>query len=76
MQFPHLDIGYTAPQLEVAKIAVDALDNVLTLCPEHNNFRWTVESLWQFEQWMQQRSPEQVAQLMTLVKQRRISLSG
>ena len=76
MQFSHLDIGYTHTQADVAKISIDTLDNVLKLCKTVPDYKWTVESLWQLEQWMDNRSPAQIDELIGYVKSGRIGLTA
>ncbi|MHB1455718.1 MAG: glycoside hydrolase family 38 N-terminal domain-containing protein [Armatimonadota bacterium] len=76
MQFSHLDIGYTHTQADVAKISIDTLDNVLKLCKTVPDYKWTVESLWQLEQWMDNRSSTQIDELMGYVKSGRIGLTA
>lgn len=76
MQFSHLDIGYTHTQADVAKIAVETLDQVLEYCKTVPDYKWTVESLWQLEQWMNKRSPAQIDELMGYVKSGRIGLTA
>lgn len=76
MQHSHLDIGYTDTQAGVARRAVETLDHVLRYCDEYPDYKWTVESLWQLEQWMSRRTPEQIEHLMSLVRSGRISLGA
>ncbi len=74
MQFSHLDIGYTHTQAEVAKIAIDTIDNVLEFCKKEPDYKWTVESLWQLEQWMNNSDENKINELMEYVKTGRIGL--
>jgi hypothetical protein len=78
----HLDIGYTDPQGTVLAEHVAFLDSCLDLVratadrPDEAKFRWAVESLWSFEQWVAARSPERVAEFVEYVKAGRIELTA
>ncbi|MCX6374456.1 MAG: hypothetical protein NTU88_00195, partial [Armatimonadetes bacterium] len=76
LNLSHLDIGFTDTQAAVAKISAQTIDQAIELCAEYPDFKWTVESLWQLEQWMIGKSPEQVARFMSLVKSGRIGLTA
>ncbi|MHB0999120.1 MAG: glycoside hydrolase family 38 N-terminal domain-containing protein [Armatimonadota bacterium] len=76
MQFSHLDIGYTHPQSEVAAQHVVIIDHVMEFCAQDPEYRWTVESLWQLEQWMNNRSQEKINKFFALVKSGQISLGA
>lgn len=75
MLLSHMDIGYTHPQPVVKELQANTLDDVLSLCDEYPDFKWTVETLWQLEQFEQTRPPEKMERLMSYVRQGRISLS-
>ena len=76
VQLAHLDIGFTDTQAAVAKVSAETIDRAIELCGEDPDYRWTIESLWQLEQWMKGKSAEQIGHLMSLVKDGRISLSA
>jgi glycosyl hydrolase family 38 len=78
----HLDIGYTDPQGTVLNQHVAFLDSCLDLTrttdgwPDDARFRWAVESLWSFEQWVAARPPERVAEFVERVKAGQIELTA
>lgn len=78
----HLDIGYTDPQGTVLAEHVAFLDSCLDLVratadrPDEAKFRWAVESLWSFEQWVAARSPERVAEFVEYVRAGQIELTA
>jgi hypothetical protein len=71
----HTDIGYTHPQPVVKELHCSALDEVLALCRKHPDFRWTIETVWQLEQFQQSRSPEVLEELYRYMREGRIALS-
>jgi hypothetical protein len=78
----HLDIGYTDPQGTVLAEHVAFLDSCLDLVratadrPDEAKFRWAVESLWSFEQWVAARSPERVQEFVDYVRAGQIELTA
>lgn len=76
IQLSHLDIGFTGTQAEVAKISAETIDRAIELCAENPDYKWTIESIWQLEQWMAGKSPERIKELMNLVKAGRIGLAA
>ncbi len=78
----HLDIGYTDPQGTVLGEHVSFLDSCLDLTratrdwPEPAQFRWAVESLWSFEQWMKARPTERVDEFLERVRDGHIELTA
>ena len=75
MLLSHMDIGYTHPQPVVKELHANTLDDVLSLCDEYPDFKWTIETLWQVEQFEQTRPPEEMEKLMAYVREGRIALS-
>jgi alpha-mannosidase len=75
MLLSHMDIGYTHPQPVVSELQANTLDDVLALCDEFPDFKWTVETLWQVEQFEKSRPPEKMEKLMAYVREGRIALS-
>jgi hypothetical protein len=73
----HLDVGFTASPQEVARREKEHLDHAVALCKERPDFRWTVESIWQLEQWLA-RTPEKSArdEFVALVKEGRIEVEA
>ena len=76
VQLSHLDIGFTDTQAAAAKKSAETIDRVIELCAEDEDYKWTIESLWQLEQWMAGKSPAQIEKLMSLVRAGRISLGA
>ncbi|MEV0838600.1 hypothetical protein AB0I55_03475 [Actinocatenispora sera] len=78
----HLDIGYTDPQGTVLNEHVAFLDSCLDLTrttdgwPDDAKFRWAVESLWSFEQWVAARPPERIAEFLERVRAGQIELTA
>jgi hypothetical protein len=71
----HTDIGYTNTQPVVKERHLRTLDEVLARLEQDSSFAWTVETVWQLEQYRQARSPEQFGRLMTFVKTGRVAVS-
>ncbi|MCY4674518.1 MAG: hypothetical protein OXD43_12270 [Bacteroidetes bacterium] len=71
----HTDIGYTNTQPVVKERHLRTLDDVLTHLEQDSSFAWTIETVWQLEQYRQARSPEQFDRLMTFVKTGRVAIS-
>jgi hypothetical protein len=78
----HLDIGYTDPQGTVLAEHVAFLDSCLDLTtrtdewPDDAQFRWAVESLWSFEQWVNARPAARVDQFIDRVRSGHIELTA
>jgi hypothetical protein len=75
MLLSHTDIGYTHPQPLVKEIHASTIDEVLEMCEQYPDFKWTVETLWQLEQYELSRPPEQFKKVIDLIKEGRISVS-
>ncbi len=71
----HTDVGYTAPQPTVAERHALLLDAVVARAEAEPDFRWTIETVWQLEQFVTSRSPAQVERLMALVRAGRVAVS-
>ena len=71
----HTDVGYTHPQPTVAEKHALLLDAVVEKAEAEPDFRWTVETVWQLEQFVEARSEAQVERLMDLVRAGRIAVS-
>ena len=78
----HLDIGYTDPQGVVLAEHLNFLDAALDLAvrtkdyPDAAKFRWCVEALWSFDEWMQVRPPEKIQEFIQLVREGIIELTA
>ena len=74
LPFEHLDLGFTAPLDEVAMRCKAHLDEALDMVERDPEFCWTIESLWQLEQWLDRSSEADVARLQRLVKAGRVEV--
>jgi hypothetical protein len=71
----HLDIGFTRPPDEVARDYKDNIDSAIRLARENSDFRWTIESTWMLEQWLQRTGDESlIEELGRLMRAGRIEL--
>ena len=71
----HTDIGYTNTQPVVKERHLRTLDDVLERFGQDSTFSWTIETVWQLEQYEQGRPREKFNRLMALVKEGRIAVS-
>lgn len=71
--FSHQDIGFTSTQEEVAWKYVDTYDSLKGFMDCFKDFKFTVETFWQFDQWLQKtESPELLANYIELAKKGRL----
>jgi hypothetical protein len=68
IHFTHLDIGFTDPQDMVATQYKAIIDRAIQFAETIPEYKWTIESVWQLEQWLAQSSPADVARLQRLVE--------
>ncbi len=80
----HYDFGFVEPPDEVRERAARHIDEVIRVAEENPEFHWTIESVWQVNEWLKrQKKPtsvlpkdkEKIARLMNLIKSGRINLS-
>lgn len=80
----HYDFGFVEPPDEVRERAARHIDEVIRVAEANLNFKWTIESVWQVNEWLKrQRKPtsvlpkdkEKIARLVKLIKSGRIALS-
>lgn len=82
VQHSHTDIGYTRPQTDILAEHIRYIDYALDYCdltdgyPEDSKFRWTCESAWAVEEYLQTRPASQIERLKQRVKEGRIELTG
>lgn len=83
--FSHYDFGFVEPPDAVRERATRHIDEVIRVAEENPNFKWTIESVWQVNEWLKrQRKPssvlpkdkEKIERLMSLIRSGRISLSA
>ncbi|MCW5960838.1 MAG: hypothetical protein KIS76_11810 [Pyrinomonadaceae bacterium] len=80
----HYDFGFVEPPDAVRERAARHIDEVIRVAQENPSFKWTIESVWQVNEWLKrQKKPtsvlpkdrERIAVLMNLIKSGRIALS-
>ena len=82
VQHTHTDVGYTRPQTEILPEHLRFIDTALDLCdqtdgyPEAARFRWTCEASWAVREYLESRTPEQIARLRRRVDEGRIEVTG
>jgi hypothetical protein len=71
----HLDIGFTDSVPELIPIEKQYIDDAMGYAEQHPEYRWTIESVWQLDQWASLTTdPAQVDRLRALISQGRIEL--
>ncbi|MGB7070306.1 MAG: hypothetical protein WBD22_12495 [Pyrinomonadaceae bacterium] len=80
----HYDFGFVEPPDAVRERAARHIDEVIRVAEERPDFRWTIESVWQVNEWLKRqkkstsvlpKDKEKIARLMNLIKSGRIALS-
>lgn len=80
----HYDFGFVEPPNAIRERAARHIDEVIRVAEEDKDFRWTIESVWQINEWLRrQKKPssvlpkdkEKIARLMNLIKSGRIAVS-
>lgn len=74
IHFTHLDIGFTDPQDVVAEKYKGIIDKAIEFAEMIPGYEWTIESVWQLEQWLARSTPSDIARLQRLVDSGRIHL--
>ncbi|HEY5911780.1 MAG TPA: hypothetical protein VJA21_14355, partial [Verrucomicrobiae bacterium] len=72
----HLDIGYTDYRPKVAEVHARAVDELLRTFPAHPGYRFNLDGSWIAEEWLNTRSPAQIAQLAKQARAGRIGLNA
>jgi hypothetical protein len=72
----HLDVGYTALPAVVRDDQMRYLDAAIDSCRADPTFRWTVETLVEFDDWWRAASPARRAALQSLVREGRMDVMG
>ncbi|MGD8778692.1 MAG: glycoside hydrolase family 38 C-terminal domain-containing protein [Ignavibacteria bacterium] len=75
MLLSHTDIGYTNPQPVVKEKHIKTLEEVVKQAKSDKNFKWTIETVWQLEQFRQAKPEEDFLELIDLIKSGRIAVS-
>ncbi len=80
----HYDFGFVDPPDKVRERAARHIDEVIRMAETDPNFRWTIESVWQVNEWIKRQKPatsvlpkdeKRIARLMNLIKSGRVALS-
>jgi hypothetical protein len=80
----HYDFGFVEPPDAVRERAARHIDEVIRVAESDPNFRWTIESVWQVNEWLKRaikptsvlpKDKEKIARLMRLIKSGQIALS-
>lgn len=80
--FSHTDVGFTAPVPDVIEQHRKYLDDVVTYInqtqsyPAESQFKWTIEITWVLEDYLRNRSREEVEALMDHVRAGRIEIAA
>jgi alpha-mannosidase len=81
----HYDFGFVEPPDAVRERAARHIDEVIRVAESDPDFRWTIESVWQVNEWLKRaRTPtsvlpkdkDKIARLVNLIKSGRIALSS
>ena len=75
MLLSHTDIGYTNPQPIVKERHIQTLEQAIKLAREDENFKWTIETLWQLEQFRDAKSDKDFQELIGLMQEGRFAVS-
>jgi hypothetical protein len=80
----HYDFGFVEAPDQVRERAARHIDEVIRVAEANPDFRWTIESVWQVNEWLKRqrkstsvlpRDKVKIARLMDLIKSGRIDLS-
>jgi hypothetical protein len=80
----HYDLGFVEPPDKVRERAARHIDEVIRVAESDPSFRWTIESVWQVDEWIKRqkkptsvlpRDKEKIARLVKLIKSGQIALS-
>lgn len=80
----HYDFGFVEPPDKVRERAARHIDEVIRVSESDPDFRWTIESVWQVNEWLKRaikptsvlpKDKEKIARLMNLIKSGRVALS-
>ena len=81
----HYDFGFVEPPDAVRERAARHIDEVIRVAEENPNFKWTIESVWQVNEWLKRakkptsvlpKDKEKIARLMNLIKSGRVAMSA
>jgi hypothetical protein len=73
----HWDLGFLRPPLQEMDAVKASLDQVIKACKTDPQFRWTIESVWQLDAWLQRtQDPAKVQEMGALLRSGQIELSA
>jgi hypothetical protein len=73
----HWDLGFLTPPEELMPRLKPHIDDVIANCKADAEFRWTIESIWQLQEWLSLTSdPKLVEDLASLVRSGQIQVSS
>jgi alpha-mannosidase len=81
----HYDFGFVDPPEAIRERAARHIDEVIRLAESDPDFRWTIESVWQVNEWLRRakapssvlpKDKEKIARLVNLLRSGRIALSS
>lgn len=73
----HWDLGFLRPPLQEMDAVKASLDEVIRACKTDPQFRWTIESVWQLDAWLQRtKDPAKVREMGALLRSGQIELSA
>ncbi len=82
--FSHYDFGFVEPPEQVRERAARHINEVIRVAEEDPNFKWTIESVWQVNEWLKRqrksesvlpKDKEKIERLMKLIRSGRIAMS-
>ncbi len=74
VHFTHLDIGFTDPQDVVADQYKTIIDKAINYIDNIPTYKWTIESIWQLEQWLKRSTPAEIDHFRELVQSGRMDM--
>ncbi len=73
----HWDLGFLRPPDQQMDVMKPHLDAVVEACEHDPDFRWTIESVWQLNAWLERtKDPKAVERMATLLRKGQIELSA
>lgn len=76
IEHSHLDIGFTTTPDRLAEFYKTNIDHAISFCKTDPHYRWTIESIWQLERWLERSSQSEINELINLVREGRICITG
>jgi len=73
----HWDLGFLTPPEELMPRLKPHIDDVIANCKADPEFRWTVESIWQLQEWLSlTKDPKLVEEFARLVRSGQVQISS